>query len=81
MVRSPVVIRDLNTEADALSNLDTEGFRDELRVDLSLDRLQWVILPKFMEAGMAFVESKKLRRRPEKKQRKSGLSVREENPW
>jgi hypothetical protein len=45
--------RDLNKEADALTNSDFSAFTAENRVTLNFEELDWIILPKMMDASEA----------------------------
>ena len=82
--------RDLNEEADALTNSDASAFNPDLRVDMRLDKLKWLVMPELMEAGMDFDREKRElmasraaedpgRRRLRKRRREDALKVRD--PW
>ena len=80
--------RDENTEADALTNENFEGFDPALRVPVAWKDLQWLVLPALArDAETHFVELQKLRaearkapRRPSP-QLKRRARLREREPW
>ena len=50
--------RDLNVEADRLSNLDYSGFEPALRVRVPLATAPWLVLPELMNSGREFLEAR-----------------------
>ena len=54
--------RELNTEADALTNGDFSLFSDNLRVPASMAAVPWVLLPDLLEKGQAFLDELRLER-------------------
>ena len=48
--------RDLNEEADALSNLDTSGFDPSLEMKIDTSKLGWRVLDELMPASSAMFE-------------------------
>ena len=53
--------RDLNQEADALSNGNTAGFHPENRVEIDPEKTPWIILDRMMHHGLKFEEERKKR--------------------
>ena len=51
--------RESNQEADALSNQDSVGFTEELRVPLSLENEKWIVLQEMLAQGEIFEKEKK----------------------
>ena len=49
------VPRDQNEEADALTNGDFASFSKELRVDVDVANVRWLILPRMLEVAGRFM--------------------------
>ena len=86
------VPRHQNEEADALTNGEYGGFREELRVHIDPKSVDWIILDKMLEYGGGLVkeiEEKRRKKKEEmraskaaKKRRKAaGDSLRDRDPW
>ena len=80
--------RDDNVEADALTNHEFEGFSPDLRVNIDLEKLEWLVLPWLMkEAETLFkdvLEAKLVPRAqelPPKKVVGHKSSLRQDDPW
>ena len=73
--------RELNTEADQLSNGDTSGFLESRRIHIKMEEAQWVILNKFMELGRAFAEESKCADKEWPRAGKRRKRLRETDPW
>ena len=81
--------REANQEADALSNQDSTGFTEELRVPLSLEKEKWIVLQEMLAHGELFEKEKKEvreqaratanTRAPFRKRKQAKLKERE--PW
>ncbi len=56
------VPRDLNSEADALSNGITDGFSEAARIPVDYGSMKWLILDRILEAGAAFEAERSARR-------------------
>ncbi len=65
--------RDLNKEADALTNEDFRGFDPTKRIHVPPGSLQWLILPEFMESSTRLFEEMQA----EKKRNPGGSKA----PW
>ena len=52
------VPRDVNAEADALSNMRFQGFSPALRVEAEMDELPFLVLPRLLEDAKSFMNSK-----------------------
>ena len=81
------VPRDLNQEADALSNFDDQGFNPELRVGtLEVDSVPLIVLPHMMKVAEAFYKDcpglgpKRLMAAECKRSRKR-TKLRDRDPW
>jgi hypothetical protein len=82
--------RELNQEADDLTNLKFEEFSASLRIDMRVDQLPLLVLPDLMKEAMAFYgevkSSKGLRRAAAEPQvrgqgREAARPLREREPW
>ena len=80
--------RDDNVEADALTNHEFEGFSPDLRVNIDLEKLGWLVLPWLMkEAETLFkdvLEAKLVPRAQELSPKKvvgHKSSLRQDDPW
>ena len=73
--------RELNTEADQLSNGDTSGFSEDRRINIKMEEMQWVVLNKFMELGCAFAEESKCADKEWPRAGKRRKRLRETDPW
>ena len=51
--------RESNQEADALSNQNSTGFTEELRVPLSLEDEKWIVLQEMLTQGEIFEKERK----------------------
>ena len=49
----------MNEEADDLTNSKFEGFSEELRVPICIEKLPWLHLPRLASEGMAFYDEMK----------------------
>ena len=63
--------RELNSEADALSNGDHAGFDPKRRVHLDLSQVKWKVLDKLMAHGLAFQAERNARRKKKKRRTKA----------
>ena len=79
--------REVNAEADALTNQWFTGFDESKRIQVNLEAIQWKILPAMLEAGKDYYtelrgarEAAKRERRPQLK-RKAADSLRTRDPW
>ena len=72
--------RELNEEADRLSNNDHSGFREANRVDLRMDSIDWIVLKRMMTLGMEFAGEKLTETMARPKQIKRP-KLRETEPW
>ena len=86
------VPRHQNEEADALTNEQYGGFREDLRINLDPGGIKWIILTEILELGgglLKELEAKKLLRKAgrhaakeAKKRRKlAGETLKERDPW
>ncbi len=79
------VPRDQNEEADALTNGDFASFNKELRVDVDVANVRWLILPRMLEvAGEIYErvrESKEGEGPPKALARPKSGSFRQRHPW
>ncbi len=57
------VPRETNAEADRLSNGNSAGFSPHLRVPIDVASLDFILLPKLIEFGLAYSEAARARRR------------------
>ena len=79
--------RELNVEADRLSNLDFSGFDPALRVRVPLEQAEWLVLPELMAAGRGFLEARGAAGEPSRKATAGGrrrpkeLRLRATDPW
>ncbi len=78
--------RELNTEADALSNGVTSGFDDSLRIEVNLGTTPWIILNRILDAGQEFekmrLAAKEFRHGGSKKHAQHKRApLRETDPW
>ena len=81
--------REGNSEADALTNGNTEGFDPQARVHVDLAALPFKVLPRFMEAGIQFeaeaqqARAQAKRARLERPQGRVGAAerLRVRDPW
>ena len=82
--------RETNAEADALSNLDFEGFSENLRIKVDLGRVNWLVLGRFMSLGTKYYEDVQALKAANK--RKQGavqvekakgrrITLKERDPW
>ena len=85
-LRRRVTLCDYNAEADRLSNGDTTGFSDHLRLDADMNNMRWRVLDELPEAGAAFQSDNEdaqargfVRQPARKRRREERLRVRE--PW
>ncbi len=53
--------RESNAEADRLSNGDASGFSPHLRVPIDVSKLDFMVLPKLMEFGIAYTQAARSR--------------------
>ena len=72
--------REVNEEADALSNLRTLGFSPEHRVDVQIDRLPLIVLPALMKEAEDFYVGQEKRAGAPRRGRKR-RPLRETQPW
>ena len=71
--------REINQEADRLSNGDLRGFNPALRIPIDAAALPWLVLNDMMKAGMEFVAERTL---PSANlPRKGKYKLREQQPW
>ena len=75
--------RDGNTEADDLTNGIFTAFSPGLRIDVDVEKLQWLVLPGLLRTGLGWH-----RRRAEKLPRREGQArdphrrpMKERDPW
>ncbi len=75
--------RELNQEADQLSNLDTRGFEETNRIDAGEALRNWHVLDQIMRTGMEFQQDhvQRQRGRVPKKQAKPKAPLRVLDPW
>ncbi len=78
--------RELNQEADALSNGVTSGFDDRLRVDVNLGATPWLILDRILIAGQDFERTRMAAKdfqhgAPKKHAQPKRAPLRETDPW
>ena len=86
--------RELNQEADDLSNLKVDAFRPELRLHVDPQKLPFIVLPQLMEAGSEFYKEVRAARAARKEGHSSvggvpathpsmrrGVPLREREPW
>jgi hypothetical protein len=80
--------RDQNEEADALTNNDFAAFNPALRVDVEVDKINWLILPKMLEVASSIYErvqeAKATRAKavvPAAPPSFKGKSLRQRDPW
>ncbi len=76
--------RDLNSEADALSNGDVSSFTPELRVELDVANINWIVLNKLMDHGVAHELSKSHAKRaaaPKTRKKAKWARLRITDPW
>ena len=72
-------LREINQEADRLSNGDLRGFNPALRIPIDAAALPWLVLNNMMKAGMEFVAERTL---PSANlPRKGKYKLREQQPW
>ncbi len=76
--------REMNAEADQLANGDTTGFSPELRVNMDLHTMPWIVLGQLMDQGMEFERERNLapppRAKPKASKRKR-TPFKERQPW
>ncbi len=79
--------RDLNAEADALSNGRTHGFEPSNRVDIDVGGIRWLVLDDVMSLGLSF-HTENTRKRLERtgkffqtSKRRRGQRLRDREPW
>jgi hypothetical protein len=86
--------RELNQEADDLSNSITEGFDPALRTEVVLGDMSWLVLPQLFREGLEFYsETLELKasqapgpldpreRPPPRKQSRKGERLKDREPW
>ncbi len=75
--------RELNAEADQLSNLDTRGFEETNRIDAGEALQNWHALDQIMSSGMEFQQqqTQRQRQRATKQQKKRKAPLRVLDPW
>ena len=75
--------RELNEEADALSNEEFAGFDPSLRVNVDLEYLPWLVLPGLLQEGLEWHRQHGGRRAPPDHglRRKRRKPLRERDPW
>ncbi len=73
--------RDLNAEADDLSNNITAAFTPSLRINLDLASLPWLVLPGLMREGAEFDKNRPSARQPRHRKKAKGARLREVDPW
>ena len=86
--------RELNQEADDLSNLKVGAFRPELRLHVDPQKLPFIVLPQLMEAGSEFYKEVRAARAARKEghssvggapathpSRRKGAPLKEREPW
>jgi hypothetical protein len=82
--------REQNVEADELSNGDYKRFRPELRIEVRLEELQFIVLPELLDKGEVFYRLvAKLKIAPKailtpaakKRKRKPETRLRATHPW
>ena len=72
--------RELNEEADRLSNGDHTGFLESRRIHLNMDKIEWIVLNKMMALGTDFAGENLRQTAPATKARKTP-KLRESEPW
>ena len=72
--------RELNEEADRLSNWNCEGFEEANRISLDLNKMNWFMLDRLMELGIEFANEKEVNAHPVGRARKK-RKLRETEPW
>ena len=79
------VPRDQNEEADALTNGDFASFQKQLRVDVDVAQIPWLILPRMLEvAGEIYERVRKSKEEggpPKAVARRKAGTFRQRNPW
>ena len=77
------VPREVNSEADALSNLRFEGFNQELRIETKMCELPFRVLPRLQAEAESFYSDVATRTAvPRKRGHRSTLpKLREREPW
>jgi hypothetical protein len=79
--------RDLNMEADALTNMELDGFDPLLRVGSTFSDIKWLVLPDIMETSVAlYKEVQQQRERPKTHLAKSShhrkpRGMKSTDPW
>ncbi len=73
--------RELNAEADDLSNHITSAFNPDHRIALELNNLPWLVLPGLMREGAAFDQDVRPTRPPRVRKKAKGARLRETDPW
>ncbi len=82
--------REINTEADGLAAGQWNGFNPQQRIDLRLDELPWMLLPRFLALGREFeahcknlhAELRDRKARPRRPAARGAAgSFREREPW
>ena len=77
------VPRELNSEADALTNGRTQGFDPRLRREVDLKSLEWKVLPQLLAAGQELLDMRaaaRSTRRAGRRRRRSDR-LRAQDPW
>ena len=73
--------REMNSEADALSNMNFQCFLPSNRVQISMDSLPWLVLPRLQQDACAF-HSAQQPKQPVRAAKKAKLAkLRERDPW
>ncbi len=79
--------RELNAEADALSNGLTLGFSPSKRIDVDIGNMRWLVLDDVMSLGLSF-HAENIRKRQERRgkffqtnKRRKGQRLRDREPW
>ncbi len=75
------VPRESNEEADELSNLITNRFNPDLRIEIDLASASWEVLPEIMRAGIEFQSENKQVGKQAKRKRQKKATLRETQPW
>ena len=76
------VPREVNAEADALSNLRFEGFSPDLRIAADMSNLPFVVLPDLQrDATVFYREIASAPKAPRRRARGKHTKLRESDPW
>ena len=81
------VPKDLNTEADELSNMNFSSFSLENRIDVDLNSLNFKLLKEMLESGeqmykqLALLKAQKLQKMPWKGSHGVRARLRDRQPW